>query len=84
MSTISNKQPLPEFDYWEFVHCAVCFLPFLRDVQDVNSRSPTVPFWLTECGHTVSRSKLYGMRCHEHQADSTATRGARGHPRPAN
>ncbi|KAJ3993926.1 hypothetical protein F5050DRAFT_613430 [Lentinula boryana] len=39
------------FDFWEFVSCAKCQLPF-------NGNGSTVPFWLTECGHVVCNNHL--------------------------
>ncbi|KAJ7581218.1 hypothetical protein C8J56DRAFT_259929 [Mycena floridula] len=42
----------PEFDFWEFVDCAKCRLPFASE------SGATVPFWLTECGHVVCNSHL--------------------------
>ncbi|KAJ3732285.1 hypothetical protein DFJ43DRAFT_997286 [Lentinula guzmanii] len=39
------------FDFWEFVSCAKCQLPF-------NANGSTVPFWLTECGHVVCNNHL--------------------------
>ncbi|KAK7467248.1 hypothetical protein VKT23_004305 [Stygiomarasmius scandens] len=41
---------MSEFDFWEFVACAKCQLPF--------ASGSTVPFWLTECGHTVCNNHL--------------------------
>ncbi|KAH9951237.1 hypothetical protein B0H21DRAFT_271215 [Amylocystis lapponica] len=52
MSNVSAATP--EFDFWEFVSCAKCHLPFVTE-QGV---SPQIPFWLTECGHVVCNSHL--------------------------
>ncbi|KAH9842764.1 uncharacterized protein C8Q71DRAFT_219512 [Rhodofomes roseus] len=49
MSNISQ----PELDFWEFVNCARCHLPFETDAG-----TPPVPFWLTECGHVVCNNHL--------------------------
>ena len=49
MSSVST----PELDFWEFVNCARCHLPFDTDVG-----TPPVPFWLTECGHIVCNNHL--------------------------
>ena len=49
MSTVST----PELDFWEFVNCARCHLPFNTD-----GGSPPVPFWLTECGHVICNNHL--------------------------
>ncbi|KAJ6623522.1 hypothetical protein B0H10DRAFT_2010231 [Mycena sp. CBHHK59/15] len=51
MSNISAAQS--EFDFWEFVSCSRCQLPFASD-----SGVATVPFWLTECGHVVCNTHL--------------------------
>lgn len=53
METGSNAPELsPEFDFWEFVACAKCYLPF------ISHSGPSVPFWLTECGHVVCNNHL--------------------------
>lgn len=49
---ISNEQP--EFDFWEFVACARCHLPFSAD----SGAQPPVPFWVTECGHVLCNNHL--------------------------
>ncbi|KAJ7063409.1 hypothetical protein C8F01DRAFT_1132902 [Mycena amicta] len=41
-----------DFDYWDFVACARCQLPFASE------SGSTVPFWLTECGHVVCNAHL--------------------------
>ncbi|THU87248.1 hypothetical protein K435DRAFT_348012 [Dendrothele bispora CBS 962.96] len=46
--SVSTSQP--DFDFWEFVTCEKCQLPF--------ASGTTVPFWLTECGHTVCNNHL--------------------------
>ncbi|KAI5121652.1 hypothetical protein M0805_002728 [Coniferiporia weirii] len=55
-ATASNaSQPQHEdFDFWEFVTCAKCHLNFSSD----GVSTPTVPFWLTECGHIICNSHL--------------------------
>ncbi|KAJ7125476.1 hypothetical protein C8R43DRAFT_1030342 [Mycena crocata] len=50
MSNISSAQA--EFDFWEFVSCSRCQLPFASD------SGASVPFWLTECGHVVCNTHL--------------------------
>ncbi|KAF9052927.1 hypothetical protein BJ165DRAFT_1444196 [Panaeolus papilionaceus] len=42
-----------EFDFWEFVSCAKCRMPFAMD-----NGTATVPFWLTECGHVICNNHL--------------------------
>ncbi|KZT26415.1 hypothetical protein NEOLEDRAFT_257489 [Neolentinus lepideus HHB14362 ss-1] len=42
------------FNFWEFVHCARCYLPFSAD----STGQPQVPFWLTECGHVICNNHL--------------------------
>ncbi|KAJ3818792.1 hypothetical protein EV361DRAFT_523545 [Lentinula raphanica] len=49
MSATSAKSL--DFDFWEFVCCSKCQLPF-------NSSGSTVPFWLTECGHVICNNHL--------------------------
>ncbi|KAJ7097811.1 hypothetical protein B0H15DRAFT_822811 [Mycena belliarum] len=44
--------PAQEIDFWEFVSCSRCQLPFTSD------SGATVPFWLTECGHVICNSHL--------------------------
>ncbi|PPQ84321.1 hypothetical protein CVT25_011595 [Psilocybe cyanescens] len=43
----------PEFDFWEFVCCTKCRMPF-----SLENGSATIPFWLTECGHVVCNNHL--------------------------
>ncbi|KAH9483675.1 hypothetical protein JR316_0003145 [Psilocybe cubensis] len=43
----------PEFDFWEFVCCAKCRMPFTLE-----NGAATIPFWLTECGHVVCNNHL--------------------------
>ncbi|KAF8212100.1 hypothetical protein K438DRAFT_1567234 [Mycena galopus ATCC 62051] len=50
---MSNISAAPaEFDFWEFVSCSRCQLPF------ASGSGATVPFWLTECGHVVCNTHL--------------------------
>ncbi|KAF7338193.1 RING-type domain-containing protein [Mycena venus] len=50
---MSNVSSAPaEFDFWEFVSCSRCHLPF------ASGSGATVPFWLTECGHVVCNTHL--------------------------
>ncbi|KZT68125.1 hypothetical protein DAEQUDRAFT_340492 [Daedalea quercina L-15889] len=44
---------VPELDFWEFVSCSRCHLPF-----ETEAGTPPVPFWLTECGHVVCNNHL--------------------------
>ncbi|KAH0827155.1 hypothetical protein J3R83DRAFT_4846 [Lanmaoa asiatica] len=44
----------PEFNFWDFVSCAVCHLPF----SPADRGPPPVPFWITECGHVLCNSHL--------------------------
>ena len=41
-----------DFDFWDFVACAKCQLPFS------SNSGGTVPFWLTECGHVICNTHL--------------------------
>ena len=43
-----------DFDFWEFVTCSRCLLPFNLDP----SGAPSVPFWLTECGHVLCNNHI--------------------------
>ncbi|KAF8485612.1 hypothetical protein JB92DRAFT_2836809 [Gautieria morchelliformis] len=57
---IWKESPLVrDFDYWEFVYCAICFLPFIADPDNAPTAPPSVPFWLTECGHTLCNNHLH-------------------------
>lgn len=50
MSSLSDSHP--DFDLWDTVCCAKCLLPFL------SKTGPTIPFWLTECGHVLCNNHL--------------------------
>ncbi|CAK5277662.1 unnamed protein product, partial [Mycena citricolor] len=50
MSNVSSAQA--DFDFWEFVSCSRCQLPFVSDA------GATIPFWLTECGHVLCNTHL--------------------------
>ncbi|KLO11863.1 hypothetical protein SCHPADRAFT_905640 [Schizopora paradoxa] len=50
----STQAQEPTFDFWEFVACSKCNLPFVSD----GNGQPSVPFWLTECCHVVCNSHL--------------------------
>lgn len=50
MSNVSQA----DFDFWDFVACARCQLPFIA----VPGVPPQIPFWLTECGHVICNSHL--------------------------
>ncbi|PAV24015.1 zinc-RING finger [Pyrrhoderma noxium] len=43
-----------DFNIWEFVTCAICQTTFLPNGASV----PTIPFWITECGHVLCNSHL--------------------------
>ncbi|KAF8506353.1 hypothetical protein BU17DRAFT_57727 [Hysterangium stoloniferum] len=58
MSNVPANDTETQFDYWEFVHCAICFLPFIPDPINAPAGPPTVPFWLTECGHTLCNNHI--------------------------
>ncbi|KDQ06752.1 hypothetical protein BOTBODRAFT_192853 [Botryobasidium botryosum FD-172 SS1] len=54
-STASSARPpgggsIDDVDFWEFVHCSTCLLPF--------TDPPSCPFWLTECGHVLCNNHL--------------------------
>ena len=53
MSNASAPQS-SSFDFWEFVACGTCQLPFIS----TSTSGPTIPFWLTECGHIVCNNHL--------------------------
>ncbi|KZV82684.1 hypothetical protein EXIGLDRAFT_335988 [Exidia glandulosa HHB12029] len=42
---------------WPYIHCGVCHYLFQR--QRDTSAPPSVPFWLTECGHVVCNTHLH-------------------------
>ncbi|KZV82690.1 hypothetical protein EXIGLDRAFT_843495 [Exidia glandulosa HHB12029] len=42
---------------WPYIHCGVCHYLFQR--QRDPSAPPSVPFWLTECGHVVCNAHLH-------------------------
>ncbi|KAF7334132.1 RING-type domain-containing protein [Mycena venus] len=48
MSKISSHSV--EFNFWDFVCCSRCQLPF--------ASNSTVPFWVTDCGHVVCKTHL--------------------------
>ncbi|KAG8966250.1 hypothetical protein FRC03_012261 [Tulasnella sp. 419] len=50
---LSASVPQP-FDFWDFVYCSQCMLPYLSEGQS----QPTVPFWATECGHVLCNRHL--------------------------
>ncbi|KAH7912235.1 hypothetical protein BJ138DRAFT_1084052 [Hygrophoropsis aurantiaca] len=43
-----------EFDFWNFVTCNICHLPFVTS----NHGPPSIPFWITECGHVICNNHL--------------------------
>ncbi|KIM48922.1 hypothetical protein M413DRAFT_438097, partial [Hebeloma cylindrosporum] len=51
MSNTAGDQS--DFDFWEFVSCSKCRMPFALD-----NGLATVPFWLTECGHVICNNHL--------------------------
>lgn len=44
----------PDFDFWDFVSCAVCHISY----SSPDRGPPPVPFWITECGHVLCNSHL--------------------------
>lgn len=48
MSSLSDT----DFDLWDTICCSKCLLPFL------SKSGPTIPFWLTECGHILCNNHL--------------------------
>jgi hypothetical protein len=58
MSNTGNEQVVEEaeFDFWDFVNCSICHLPFTS-----SDRGPPVPFWITECGHVLCNNHLSKM-----------------------
>ncbi|KIJ41250.1 hypothetical protein M422DRAFT_48726 [Sphaerobolus stellatus SS14] len=54
---MSSVNAAREFEYWDYVHCAICFMPFVVD-PTAPGAIPTTPFWLTECGHTICNGHL--------------------------
>ena len=42
------------FDYWDFVHCDQCMTMYIPEGES----QPTIPFWMTECGHVLCNSHL--------------------------
>lgn len=45
-----------QYSAWEFVHCSVCYLPFINP-RNPNA-PPIIPFWLAECTHVVCNNHL--------------------------
>lgn len=54
MSHVQQAPEEREFDFWEFVSCARCHLPFMPEPGG----PPAVPFWITECGHVICNGHL--------------------------
>ncbi|VDC06604.1 unnamed protein product [Peniophora sp. CBMAI 1063] len=54
MSTVSAVEP----EIWEFVSCAKCHLPYSSDGHG----PPSVPFWLTDCGHVICNNHIQADR----------------------
>ena len=48
MSSLSDT----DLDLWDTISCSKCLLPFL------SKAGPTIPFWLTECGHILCNNHL--------------------------
>lgn len=74
MSNMQKPAQDPTFDFWEFVSCARCHLPFTPESGGPQS----VPFWITECGHVVcnnhlSKVSIFPTRCtaSHHSQDQT-------------
>lgn len=52
MSHVSLNQLDVEADFWDYIACGKCSLPYSFD-------DPTsIPFWLTECGHVVCNNHI--------------------------
>lgn len=49
----NDQQDQDTSDFWEFVACAKCRMPFALE-----SGVATVPFWLTECGHVMCNNHI--------------------------
>lgn len=56
--TDASSLPL-EYDFWDFVACARCHLPFVPE----SGGTPSVPFWVTECGHVICNNHLSEPIC---------------------
>ncbi|KIP08143.1 hypothetical protein PHLGIDRAFT_388983 [Phlebiopsis gigantea 11061_1 CR5-6] len=54
MSSLEQSAPVRDFDFWEFVCCSKCHLSYIPDAGG----PPTVPFWVTECGHVICNNHL--------------------------
>ena len=54
MSSLSDSHT--DFDIWDTICCAKCLLPF------PSKAGPTIPFWLTECGHILCNNHLSEQR----------------------
>ncbi|KAH6918369.1 hypothetical protein BKA70DRAFT_1394047 [Coprinopsis sp. MPI-PUGE-AT-0042] len=52
MSNAAPEQANQDADFWEFIVCSKCYLPY------TSNATLTVPFWLTECGHIVCNNHL--------------------------
>ncbi|TFK76311.1 hypothetical protein BDN72DRAFT_229024 [Pluteus cervinus] len=50
---MSTAPATTEYDFWSFVACSRCHLPYQLPMG-----AATVPFWLTECGHVVCNNHL--------------------------
>jgi len=46
-----------DFEFWNFVNCSLCHLPFTT--SDLGP--PSIPFWITECGHVLCNNHLSKM-----------------------
>lgn len=52
MSNTAPEQINQDAEFWEFIVCSKCCLPY------TSNATLTVPFWLTECGHIVCNNHL--------------------------
>lgn len=73
-----NEQTDPDFDFWDFVSCAVCHISY----SPADRGPPPVPFWITECGHVLcnshlSQSLLFTQTSSTDTVDKTQIRVAR-------
>ncbi|KZS91052.1 hypothetical protein SISNIDRAFT_169015 [Sistotremastrum niveocremeum HHB9708] len=58
VGSASNPNRSQPFDIWDFVHCGICYTTFVNPDNPNPNAPPTVPFWVTECGHVVCNNHL--------------------------
>ncbi|KAH7929750.1 hypothetical protein BV22DRAFT_1056312 [Leucogyrophana mollusca] len=54
MASFCANPQAPEYDFWDFVTCNICHLPFVPG----GNGPPSIPFWITECGHVICNNHL--------------------------